>query len=344
MPEIPEVPASNVDVRRRLEEDEQLLSIETTFQSFYSVKGVLFDVEVFDNDITIKQIDVHTNSRIDESFEVWTKNGSWQSEDAYDPGTKTINKYYWYMRMCAMTKGQGVNAWTTLPPESMDYIHAEGNSIISIYITLIEGGGNLQVQDALFLPDSGIYATSDLAIMPGASVFYPFIVNKMERVWNGRIFYSFGMQEKEFLLDQECRPSQIPSMLPSVKPSKTRKPSFRPTLEPTSKPSSIPTLSPSFSPSHRPSRMPTFHPSFVPSKSPTTLPSFKPSKVPTSSPTISPSFEPSMIPMSHPTLPPSSIPSSLPSTIPTLNPSSNPTFITGILINVLLYFLFRLNF
>ena len=150
MKEASKVQASNVDVRRRLDEDEQLLSIETTFQSFYSVKGVLFDVEIFDNDITIKQIDVHTNSLIDESFEVWSKKGSWQSEDAYDPRTKAINKYYWYMRMCAMTRGQGVNAWTTLPTESMDYIHAEGNSIVAIYITLIEDGGNLQVQDAPF--------------------------------------------------------------------------------------------------------------------------------------------------------------------------------------------------
>ena len=257
MTEASKVQASNVHVSRRLDEGEQLLSIETTFQSFYSVKGVLFDVEMFDNDITIKQIDVHTNSLIDESFEVWTKKGSWQSEDAYDPGTNTINTYYWYMRMCAMTRGQGVNAWTTLPPESMDYIHAEGNSIVAIYVTLIEDGGNLQVQDALFLPNNGIYASSDLAIMPGASVFYPFVLNKMERVWNGRIFYSFGMQEKELLLDQECRPSQIPSVLPSVKPSVTLKPSFGPTLEPTSKPSSIPTLRPTVSPSYIPSRTPT---------------------------------------------------------------------------------------
>ncbi len=86
----------------------------------------------------------------------------------------------------------------------------------------------MQVQDALFLPNSGKYASSDLAIIPGASVFYPFVLNRMERVWNGRIFYSSGMQEKEFLLDQECRPSQIPSMLPSFNPSITLKPSFGP--------------------------------------------------------------------------------------------------------------------
>jgi len=248
------------------------------------VKGIAFDVQVSTNDITITQIDIHTNSEIEEAVEVWSRVGSWA--EGYDPAaSSSLDPWPWTVSYCGVLTGKGKNVWTPVPTERTSYIYGAANSDVGLYVTLSESGGNLQVQEAFFTPDNtGIFSTDHLSILPGASMFYVFRVFSKDRVFSGRLHYSIGSYEKEWLDDDivlqetdECRPSQVPSLIPTMHPSisflpTTPLPTALETFIPSGIPSILPTMMPSSRPSNKPSVSPTMMPSSWPSDKPSALP------------------------------------------------------------------------
>jgi len=314
------------------------------------VKGIAFDVKVSTNDITITQIDIHTNSEIEEAVEVWSRVGSW-AEGYEEAGSSSLDPWPWTMSYCGVLTGNGKNIWTPVPPERTNYIYGAANSDVGLYVTLSESGGNLQVQEAFFTPDNtGIFSTDHLSILPGASMFYVFRVFSMDRVFSGRLHYSIGSYEKEWLDDDvvlqemdECRPSQIPSLLPTMTPSTsllpttplptaletiipTEIPSILPTMMPSSRPSDKPSVSPTMMPSSWPSHKSSAFPTEIPSSYPSFHPSIDPSSVPSAAPVIASSNKPSIFRRTNqPSMNPSFFPSTFPSRVPSLMPSNDPS-------------------
>ena len=326
-------------------------TLATQFESFYSVKGVIFDLEVY-TDITIYGIDVQTSSVVNNSFEIWTRQGSWSQDFVYDAsGDNRLDSGLWTMVMCGDAQGNGVQQWTELPREHMDYIRIPSASIVGIYVTVVayddELSGTLQVQETVFSENNGIFSSSELSILPGASMNYPFKVNTLERIFSGRVIYTTGLQERsDYVIAQECRPSSVPSELPTIMPSTSQLPSLTPTNEPSRMPSAdpsitssteptllptwIPTILPTVLRSNVPTLSPSFHPILIPTSQPSLMPTILGSHVPTLHPSSSPSSEPTLHPSVLPSFSPSFVPSRLPSTFPTifmsLVPSSFPSF------------------
>ena len=313
-------------------------TLATQFESFYSVKGVVFDLEVY-TDITIYGIDVQTSSIVNNSFEIWTRQGSWSQDFEYDAsGDNVLDSGLWTMVLCGDTQGNGVQQWTELPREHMDYIRIPSASIVGIYVTIVAYddvlSGTLQVHETEFAENNGIFSSSELSILPGASMNYPFKVNTLERIFSGRVIYTTGLQERsDYLIAQECRPSSLPSELPTIMPSTSHLPSLTPTNEPSRMPSADPSITSSTEPTLLPTWIPTILPTVLRSNVPTFSPSFYPTMIPTSQPsllpTISgshvPTLHPSSSPSSKPTLHPSSLPTFLPSFVPSRLPSTFPT-------------------
>jgi len=326
-------------------------TLETQFESFYSVKGVAFDLEAY-TDVTIYGIDVQTSSIVTNSFEIWTRQGSWSQDFVYDAsGDNVLDSGLWTMVLCGDAQGNGVQQWTELPRERMDYIRIPSASIVGIYVTIVaydvELSGTLQVHESEFLENNGIFSSSELSILPGASMNYPFKVNTLERMFSGRVIYTTGLQERsDYLIAQECRPSSVPSQLPTLMPSTSQMPSLTPTnelsrmpsadpsitlsTEPTLLPTWIPTIFPTILRSNVPTFSPSFSPTIIPTSQPSLLPTISGSHVPTLHPSSSPTSKPTLHPSLLPTFLPSFVPSSLPSTFPTnflsLVPSSFPSF------------------
>ena len=198
-------------------------------------------------------------------------------------------------------------------------------------------------------------SNTNLAILEGIGITYPFLTVFFDRVWNGIVYYSVSdMRSRDLynIFDDnnfdtpmddrhlqkvsiDCRPSSLPSSIPTLSPTSvptknptdppTRKPSQRPTFHPTTKPSQNPSRKPSLEPSLSPSSNPTNHLSFLPSRIPSVKPTETPSKFPTTKPSKSPSSSPVVLVSEIPTIFKSKIPSSQPTIYYEYKPSSLPS-------------------
>ena len=327
-------------------------SISTFFLGGSAQTGVMFDI-IAKRKLTVTGFDIHTASVVHESFQTWTKKGSFQghSEDIS----------VWNMIGCAVILGNGFGSPTQVSSDILSWITIEENETYGIYITFRTG--YLQYTPSYFVGSAitgDVYVESDdLQFVIGVGKTYLFGSGTFsDRIFNGAIFYVLGSVPRSSpILSSECRPSAFPSLQPTLSPIITTMmpshvPSLPPTIEPTlapstsptailsTMPSTYPTLMFTKGPSSSPTMEPTYLPSLFPSVNPSTLPSYFPSLLPSIEPVMvlseSPSVASSSIPSTFPTIKSSTFPSDLPTLKPTPVPSMFPTTLSSVSPSIIL--------
>ena len=325
--------AETTKIRHLQQNLPDLKSLTTTFKGGAAQSGCMFDLVTTTRPITILEIDIHTTSRIEEQFEVWTKDGSLIGHET--------NPISWYMVGCGTVTGVGYFAATPLPSEHIDYIRIEAASRKAIYTSLVYPGAYMQYsepQEGDYFVTGDVYAQNeDVRLLVGVGKTHYFGAGTYyDRLWNGNLRYTIGIKDRDIPVDGlNCRPSMVPSLAPTSSPSLSQLPSVAPSKLPSLSPSNFPTLVPSAIPSDVPSSipsdvpsdMPSDLPSDLPSDVPTVFPTLKPSVVPTIARSIGPTLSPTKVPTSLPSDIPSDIPSQLPSALPSHVPSDVPSFI-----------------
>ncbi|MDQ1315155.1 MAG: hypothetical protein QG662_1264 [Pseudomonadota bacterium] len=156
----------------------QTLSLSTTYAGGNGQDGNMFDVVAL-NDIRVTGFDVNCGSALTQDFEIYGKTGSYVGSELV-PGDWTL---------IASVPGVVCNAPGVATPLGavLDVAIASGQTY-AFYVTengLVDGvdytNGTAVGQVAA--------ANTDLQILEGAGVQYPFAGTFQPRIWNGTLYY-----------------------------------------------------------------------------------------------------------------------------------------------------------
>jgi len=150
--------------------NEEVHSLTTSFDGTLSNNGNMFDVITYTNSIMVHQIDLHTASNTDVTYEIWMRNGTHISYEVSSSG--------WYMVSCGDIQGLGVTMPTPLFLKSA--VGLPANSIMGLYVTFVRSGSNT---DGYVLYSVGegvgtlIVKDANLGVFYGSSITYPFLAH-----------------------------------------------------------------------------------------------------------------------------------------------------------------------
>jgi len=155
-----------------------LNSLFTTFDGGFIQAGNMFNVRA-EKDIMIRSIDIHTASTGNVEVEVWTRSGSYRSQESSSRG--------WFLIVDTVVQGRGQGYATPIPEEAFaSAIDMTQGEIRGWYVTLkspdmIYSIGSLD--GAIFVDNE------DLTFGEGSAKTYPFGTTYKPRVWNGSFNY-----------------------------------------------------------------------------------------------------------------------------------------------------------
>ena len=148
--------------------NEEVHSVTTSFDGTLSNNGNMFDVITYNNSIFFHQIDLHTASNADVTYEIWMRNGTHVSYELSSSG--------WYMISCGDVQGLGISMPTPLLLNSA--IGLPANSIMGLYVTFVRSGSNTDGY-VLYSVGEGVgtlfVKDENLGIFHGSSITYPFV-------------------------------------------------------------------------------------------------------------------------------------------------------------------------
>jgi len=273
--------------------------------STFFASGVLFEVKATIEDLVIESLDIATNfdEGVAMSFEVWTKQGSYDSTD-FSEWTKIYSR--------GTVESTGRKQLTPLGCfDDNQHVLVEVGSTQAFYVTLIDETGILINYGGSDSAGSIFQEQEKLQLFVGGSVkHYPFDTVFPHWAFNGVIHYSVAPTPSPTMSPTTSSPTSNPTQPPTSSPT-TSKPSLRPTVGPTEspqepgptlgggvggggtpEPSGSPTASPTPNPTPGPTPSPTPNPTPGPTPAPTPNPTPGPTPAPTPSPTPAPTPSP----------------------------------------------------
>jgi len=185
--------------------------ITTTYEDTSGLSGNMFSIVAF-NDLIIRGMHIHMMSITMANIEIWTKKGSYKEY--------VNDKSSWKNIATLKINGLGPGKSTPLPPGSFNPIKVKKGEMLSFYVTLARSTG---MRYTTGTKEGNMFrSNSDLKILEGAGVAYPFGEAYVSRVWNGAILY-------------QVEEEHIPTLMPTKTPAKPS------TMSPTQSPISGPT-------------------------------------------------------------------------------------------------------
>ncbi|GAB3317420.1 hypothetical protein [Haliea atlantica] len=159
----------------------QMGSLTTTYAGGNGQNGNMFDV-VAANDITVTGFDINCDTAGPETFEVYSKQGSYVGSGT-TPGDWTL---------LATATDLACNSSGTPTPLGLNLnVAISAGATQAFYITGTGSPPDVSYTDGTAVGSVAAQNT-DLQILEGAGVEYPFVSLFEPRIWNGTLYYQLG--------------------------------------------------------------------------------------------------------------------------------------------------------
>ena len=153
----------------------------TRFSGTNSVQGVMYDV-IANKTITIHEIDIHTVAVGEQTVEIYTRAGSYQGMALSSVAWSKVGP-----SESITVQGKGPGLRTTIKSGSFDPVRVEAGSSQAFYITLTH---LTQRYTSSAMTTGEAYSSSDLKILVGSAITYPFKNNIGSAMWDGALRYT----------------------------------------------------------------------------------------------------------------------------------------------------------
>ena len=151
------------------------VSITTTFDGGNSNEGAMFDLTVFDNDITVTGLDLNFEDVGSTTIDVYTRVGGYQGFESSSDG--------WELRS-SVSVGTTNSTGTATFLDLADFL-LSANTTYGVYFY-----SRVHTVDLEYTNGDNSYTNSDLSITAGAGINNFFDGTYSPRTWNGTLYYS----------------------------------------------------------------------------------------------------------------------------------------------------------